>query len=69
MALTSHTNVISLDRVEATSVYSAASDKLGTIDDLVIDKAALEGAPRYASDRLPDYDEVYSSTINRYYGL
>ena len=29
---------ISSDRVEGTSVYNAAGDKLGSIDDLVIDK-------------------------------
>jgi sporulation protein YlmC with PRC-barrel domain len=114
MALTSSHNVISSDRVEGTGVYNAAGDKLGTIDDLMIDKltgqvryavmefggflgigtdrypipwnmlkydtaqdgyvvpidkAVLEGAPRYTSDRVPDYDENYSSTINKYYGF
>jgi sporulation protein YlmC with PRC-barrel domain len=114
MALTSSHNVISSDRVEGTGVYNAAGDKLGTIDDLMIDKltgqvryavmefggflgigtdrypipwnmlkydtaqdgyvvpidkAVLEGAPRYTSDRIPDYDENYSSTINKYYGF
>jgi uncharacterized protein YrrD len=31
-------NVISSDKVEGTSVYSAAGDKVGSIDDLMIDK-------------------------------
>jgi len=120
MALTSTgtpvstSNVISSERVEGTAVYNTAGDKLGTIDDLMIDKlsgqvqyavmefggflgigtdrypipwsvlkydtsqggyvvpidkAAIEGAPRYASDSVPDYDDVYSSSINKYYGL
>ncbi|WP_295986108.1 PRC-barrel domain-containing protein [uncultured Variovorax sp.] len=107
-------NVISSDRVEGTSVYNSAGDKLGTIDDLMIDKvsgqvryavmefggflgigtdrypipwsmlkydtaqegymvplekATLEGAPRYADSSIPDYDEGYTSSINKYYGL
>lgn len=44
MAITA--NVISSDRVEGTSVYNSAGDKLGTIDDLMIDK--LSGQVRYA---------------------
>jgi len=39
-------DVISSDRVEGTNVYNAAGDKLGTIDDLVIDK--VSGQVRYA---------------------
>lgn len=39
-------NVISSDRVEGTTVYNAAGDKLGSIDDLMIDK--LSGQVRYA---------------------
>lgn len=39
-------NVISSDRVEGTTVYNAAGDKLGTVDDLMIDK--LSGQVRYA---------------------
>jgi len=107
-------NVISSDRVEGTSVYNSAGDKLGTIDDLMIDKlsgqvryavmefggflgmgkdrypipwsmlkydttqegyvvplekAQLEGAPRYADTSIPDYDESYTASINKYYGL
>jgi sporulation protein YlmC with PRC-barrel domain len=110
----STSDVISSDRVEGTTVYNAAGDKLGTIDDLMIDKrsgqvryavmefggflgmgtdrypipwstlkydtaqdgyvvpldkAQLEGAPRYAEDRVPDYDDTYSGTIDKYYGL
>lgn len=38
--------VISSDRVEGTSVYNPAGDKLGTIDDLMIDK--VSGQVRYA---------------------
>jgi sporulation protein YlmC with PRC-barrel domain len=38
--------VISSDRVEGTSVYNANGDKLGSIDDLMIDK--YSGNVRYA---------------------
>jgi sporulation protein YlmC with PRC-barrel domain len=38
--------VISSDRVEGTAVYNTAGDKLGSIDDLMIDK--LSGQVRYA---------------------
>lgn len=38
--------VISSDRVEGTKVYNQAGDKLGSIDDLVIDK--MSGQVRYA---------------------
>ncbi|MDM0084862.1 PRC-barrel domain-containing protein [Variovorax sp. J31P179] len=106
--------VISSERVEGTSVYNPAGDKLGTIDDLMIDKvsgrvryavmefggflgmgtdrypipwnmlkydtsqdgyvvpldkAQLEGAPRYGSDAVPDYDDAYRSGVDKYYGL
>lgn len=37
---------ISSDKVEGTSVYNAAGDKLGSVDDLVIDKRT--GQVRYA---------------------
>ena len=112
--MTSANPVISSERVEGTAVYNAAGDKLGTIDDLMIDKvsgqvryavmefggflgmgtdrypipwpmlkydtaqegyvvpldkAQLEGAPKYASDRVPDYDDKYSGTVDKYYGL
>jgi len=105
---------ISSDRVEGTSVYNAAGDKLGSIDDLMIDKVSgqvryavmefggflgmgtdrypipwdmlkydtrqegyvvpldesrLEGAPKYADNDRPVYDDVYSRRINSYYGL
>lgn len=111
---TSIHDVISSERVEGTSVYNSAGDKLGTIDDLMIDKrsgqvryavmefggflgmgtdrypipwnmlkydtaqdgyvvpldkAKLEGAPRYSDDAVPDYDEAYSSSVNKYYGF
>ena len=39
-------NVISSDRVEGTAVYNNAGDKLGSIDDLMIDK--ISGQVRYA---------------------
>ena len=111
---TSTHDVISSDRVEGTTVYNTAGEKLGSIDDLMIDKisgqvryavmefggflgmgtdrypipwnmlnydtsqdgyvvpldkAKLEGAPSYAGDRVPDYDETYRSTVDKYYGL
>jgi hypothetical protein len=34
-----------------------------------LDKAQLEGAPRYATDDIPDYDEAYNSSVNKYYGF
>lgn len=105
--------VISSDKVEGTTVYNAAGDKLGTIDDLMIDKmsgevryavmefggflgmgtdrypipwaalkydtqregyvvpldkATLEGAPKYDDGSVPSYDDPYITSINRYYG-
>jgi len=39
-------DVISSDRVEGTAVYNEAGDKLGSIDDLMIDKRS--GQVRYA---------------------
>ncbi|HEY2257384.1 MAG TPA: PRC-barrel domain-containing protein [Variovorax sp.] len=39
-------DVISSERVEGSSVYNAAGDKLGSIDDLMIDKRS--GQVRYA---------------------
>ena len=38
--------VISSDKVEGTTVYNPAGDKLGSVDDLMIDK--LSGQIRYA---------------------
>ncbi|MBT2322004.1 PRC-barrel domain-containing protein [Variovorax paradoxus] len=112
--ISSTRDVISSERVEGTAVYNAAGEKLGTIDDLMIDKVSgqvryavmefggflgigtdrypvpwsmlkydtaqdgyvvpldkdkLQGAPRYAGDSVPDYDDAYSSTINKYYGF
>lgn len=43
---TSGNDVISSSRVEGTSVYNAGGDKLGSIDELMIDK--LSGQVRYA---------------------
>lgn len=40
------TNVISSDKVEGTAVYNAGGEKLGSIDDLMIDKRS--GHVRYA---------------------
>lgn len=40
-------DVISSDRVEGTTVYNAAGDKLGSIEDLMIDK--LSGQVRYVA--------------------
>lgn len=112
--MTSANPVISSERVEGTAVYNAAGDKLGTIDELMIDKvsgqvcyavmefggflgigtdrypvpwsmlkydtaqdgyvvpldkAQIEGAPRYANDRVPEYDDTYKGTVDKYYGL
>jgi sporulation protein YlmC with PRC-barrel domain len=107
-------DVISSDRVEGTDVYTDVGDKLGSIDELMIDKRSgqvryavlefggflgmgtdryplpwdmlkydtsregyvvpvdkkqLEGAPRYAQDSRPDYDETYGRTVSDYYGV
>ena len=43
---TSQHDCISSDKVEGTAVYNHAGDKLGSIDDLVIDK--VSGQVRYA---------------------
>jgi hypothetical protein len=43
---TSGSSVISSDRVEGTDVYNGQSERLGRIDDLVIDKQS--GQVRYA---------------------
>ena len=112
--MASVTPTISSSKVEGTNVYSPSGDKLGSIDDLVIDKKSgqvryaalefggflgmgkdrypipwnmlkydtaqegyvvplqketLEGAPKYADTSIPDYDESYTASINRYYGL
>ncbi|TGX52149.1 PRC-barrel domain containing protein [Sphingomonas gei] len=34
-----------------------------------IDKETLEGAPRYAADAQPAYDEAYGERVYGYYGL
>ena len=41
-----HTRLISADKVEGTDVYNPAGDKLGSINDVVIDK--LSGKVAYA---------------------
>jgi sporulation protein YlmC with PRC-barrel domain len=48
MATTSNTSadVISSDKVEGTTVYNVAGEKLGSVDDLMIDKHS--GQVRYA---------------------
>src|SRR5664279_3564631 len=48
MATISNTigSIISSDKVEGTSVYNPAGDKLGSVDDLMIDK--VSGQVRYA---------------------
>ena len=111
---TSTHDVISSDRVEGTAVYNQAGDKLGSIDELMIDtrsgqvryavlefggflgmgtdryplpwnmlkydttcegyvvpldKAKLEGAPRYNEDDSPAYTHEYGTRVNTYYGV
>jgi sporulation protein YlmC with PRC-barrel domain len=46
MQTNSAINVISSDKVEGTSVYNTTGEKLGSIDDLMIDK--ITGQVRYA---------------------
>jgi sporulation protein YlmC with PRC-barrel domain len=46
MTTASTSNVISSERVEGTNVYNQSGDKLGSIDDLMIDK--MSGQVRYA---------------------
>jgi sporulation protein YlmC with PRC-barrel domain len=105
--------LISSERVEGTAVYNQAGDKLGSVDELMIDKrsgqvryavlefggflgigtdkyplpwnsltydtkldgyvvpldkARLEGAPRYVGDQRPDYNPDYDRQINSYWG-
>lgn len=107
-------DVISSERVEGTKVYNDTGDKLGSIDELIIDKrsghvryavlefggflgmgtdryplpwdmlkydtsrdgyvvpldkARLEGAPRYADDTPPAYDDDYRRSVHDYYGV
>ena len=111
---TSMHDVISSDEVEGTNVYNNAGDKLGSIDELMIDKqsgqvhyavmefggflgmgtdrypipwkmlkydtgvdgyvvpldkARLEGAPKYPDTDRPMYDSAYGTRINSYYGV
>jgi sporulation protein YlmC with PRC-barrel domain len=110
----SSSSVISSDRVEGTDVFNDAGDKLGSIDDLMIDKHSgqvryavlefggflgmgtdryplpwdmlkydtskegyvvpldkerLKGAPSYAEDNRPEYDDSYGRRVNDYYGV
>ena len=105
-------DVISSDKVEGSTVYNVAGEKLGSIDDLMIDKlsgqvryavlefggflgmgtdrypipwkvlrystdkggyvvpldkAKLEGAPKYAENKAPTFDNEYGTRINSYY--
>lgn len=115
MDTTSTTNaLISSDRIEGTAVYNKAGDKLGSIEELMIDKrsgqvryavlefggflgmgtdsyplpwntltydttldgyvvpldkAKLEGAPRYTGDQRPDYSADYDRQLNGYWGM
>jgi sporulation protein YlmC with PRC-barrel domain len=107
-------DVISSEKVEGTKVFNAAGDKLGSIDDLMIDKrsgqvryavlefggflgmgtdryplpwsvlkydttldgyvvpldkAKLDGAPRYGDKAQPDYDDEYGRRVHGYYGV
>lgn len=107
-------DVISSERVEGTKVYNDTGDKLGSIDELIIDKrsghvryavlefggflgmgtdryplpwdmlkydtsrdgyvvpldkARLEGAPRYTEDTPPAYDDDYRRSVHDYYGV
>ena len=107
-------DVISSERVEGTKVYNDTGDKLGSIDELIIDKrsghvryavlefggflgmgtdryplpwdmlkydtsrdgyvvpldkAMLEGAPRYTEDTPPAYDDDYRRSVHDYYGV
>lgn len=106
-------STISSDRVEGSSVYNSAGDKLGSVDNLMIDKvtghvrfavlefggflgmgtdrypipwsmlkydtskdgyvvpldkATLDGAPRYATTERPDYTDEYGRKVSDYYG-
>lgn len=115
MTTTAMTNdVISSERVEGTAVYDEAGDKLGSIDDLMIDKrsgnvryavlefggflgigtdryplpwdalkydttkdgyvvpldkARLKDAPRYTSEKAPEYTPEYGRRVYDYYGV
>lgn len=111
---TASSDVISSERVEGTKVFNLSGEKLGSIDDLMIDKrsghvryavlefggflgmgtdryplpwdvlkydtgldgyvvpldkATLEGAPRYDGANPPEYDDEYSRRIHGYYGV
>jgi sporulation protein YlmC with PRC-barrel domain len=104
---------IAASKVEGTAVYDLQGDKLGSIDDLAIDKttgqvryavmefggflgmgadrypvpwsklkydtskdgyvvdldkASLEGAPRYTEDARPEYTDAYGRKVYDYYG-
>jgi len=106
--------LISSDKVEGTAVYNLEGDKLGSVDELMIDKlsghvryavlefggflgmgtdrypmpwsilkydtvkegyvvpldkARIEGAPRYPDSDAPAYTQEYSRKVNGYYGV
>lgn len=106
-------DVISSDRVEGTAVYNTAGDRLGSVDDLMIDKrsgqvryvalefggflgmgtdrypipwamlkydvekggyvvpldkAKLDGAPRYPENEVPAYTSEYGRSVDGHYG-
>jgi len=110
---TSINDAISSDRVEGTAVYNTAGDRLGSVDDLMIDKrsgqvryvalefggflgmgtdrypipwamlkydvekggyvvpldkAKLEGAPRYPENEVPAYTSEYGRSVDGHYG-
>jgi hypothetical protein len=34
-----------------------------------VTREQLEGAPKYAHDSVPNYDETYGRSVNHYYGV
>ncbi|MEO8125347.1 MAG: PRC-barrel domain-containing protein [Burkholderiales bacterium] len=112
--MTNTYDVISSDKVEGTNVYNNRGEKLGSIDDLMIDKRSghvryavmefggflgigtdrypipwsmlkydtaqdgysvpldkdrLKDAPRYTSNKVPDYNDDYGRSVNSYWGV
>ena len=49
------------------SMLTYDTDKEGYV--VPIDKARLEGAPRYNRDERPDWDPAYDRSVNTYYGV
>ncbi len=107
-------DLIASDRVEGTTVYNSEHEKLGRIENIMIDKvsgqaefavmsfggflgigedhypvpwnklrydtdvsgyvidldkATLEGAPRYSAEEEPLFDRAYGGTVGGYYGV